>query len=222
MVALVVGATGLVGRMVTEELLGREELEEVRVLVRRIPDVAHPKLLPILVEWDQLDRYSEAFSGVHSVYCCLGTTIKKAGSQQQFRKVDVDYVIKTAELAKRQGVRQFMAVSSAGANPKVRNFYLRTKGEVEEKLAGIGFRGLHLFRPSLLLGERPERRFGERVASVLMTSLDFAFKGPKLAPYRAIPARKVAKSMVNIGLTDMKGHHVYTNEVIHVLGEAAD
>ena len=104
MVALVVGATGLVGRMVTEELLGRAEVEEVRVLVRRLPDVAHPMLLPILVEWDQLDRYSEAFSGVHSVYCCLGTTIKKAGSQQQFRKVDVDYVIKTAELSKRYGV----------------------------------------------------------------------------------------------------------------------
>ncbi|MGV2787239.1 NAD(P)H-binding protein, partial [Clostridium perfringens] len=183
MVALVVGATGLVGRMVTEELLGREEIEEVRVLVRRLPDVAHPKLLPILVEWDQLERYSEAFTGVHSVYCCLGTTIKKAGSQQQFRKVDMDYVIKTAELAKRHGVRQFMAVSSGGANPKVRNFYLQTKGEVEEKLVKIGVLGLHLFRPSLLLGERPEWRFGERVASVLMASLDFAFKGPKLAPY---------------------------------------
>ncbi|MEK4976313.1 NAD(P)H-binding protein [Bacillus sp. FSL K6-6540] len=221
-VALVVGATGLVGRSVTDELLGRGELDEVRVLVRRLPEVTHPKLLPILVEWDQLERYGDAFSGVHSVYCCLGTTIRKAGSQQQFRKVDVDYVIKTAELAKQNGVKQFMAVSSVGANPKVRNFYLRTKGEVEERLAGIGFRGLHLFRPSLLLGDRPERRFGERAASLLMTSLDFAFRGPKLAPYRAIPAQKVARSMVNIGLTDMKGHHVYTNEVMHVLGEAAD
>lgn len=222
MIALVVGATGLVGRLVTDELLNREELDEVRVLVRRLPDVTHPKLKPILVEWDQLDRYSDAFSGVHSVYCCLGTTIKKAGSQQKFRKVDVDYVLKAAELAKQHGVRQFMAVSSAGANPKVRNFYLRTKGETEQRLAEIGFRGLHLFRPSLLLGDRPEQRFGERAASVFMTTLDFAFRGPKLAPYRAIPALKVAKSMVNIGLTDMKGHHVYTNEVIHVLGEAAD
>ena len=101
MVALVVGATGLVGRMVTEELLGREELEEVRVLVRSLPDITHPQLKPILVEWDQLDRYSEAFSGVQRVLR-LGTTIRKAGSQQ-FRKVDVDYVIKTAELAKRHG-----------------------------------------------------------------------------------------------------------------------
>ncbi|GAA0844939.1 oxidoreductase [Bifidobacterium pullorum subsp. gallinarum] len=222
MIALVVGATGLVGQLVTDELLRREELDEVRVLVRRLPDVTHPKLKPILVEWDRLDRYSDAFSGVHSVYCCLGTTIKKAGSQQEFRKVDVDYVIKTAELAKRHGVRQFMAVSSAGANPKVRNFFLRTKGETEQRLGEIGFRGLHLFRPSLLLGDRPEQRFGERAASVLMTAFDFAFRGPKLAPYRAIPAVKVAKSMVNIGLTDMKGHHIYTNEVIHVLGEAAD
>lgn len=222
MVTLVVGATGLVGRLVTAELLDRDELEEVRVLVRRPPEVTHPKLKPILVNWEELDQYSDAFAGVHSVYCCLGTTIKKAGSQQQFRKVDVDYVIKTAELAKQHGVRQFLSVSSVGANSKVRNFYLRTKGEVEDRLAGIGFWGLHIFRPSLLLGDRPEQRFGERAASFLMTSLDFAFKRPKLAPYRAVPAIKVARSMVNIGLTDMKGYHVYTNEVIQVLGDAAD
>lgn len=222
MIALVVGATGLVGRFVTAELLKRVEIDEVRILVRSSPGVTHPKLKPILVDWDQLEHYGDEFAGVHSVYCCLGTTIKKAGSQERFRKVDLDYVLKTAELAKRYGVRQFLSVSSVGANPKVRNFYLRTKGEVEEGLAEVGLQGLHLFRPSLLLGERSEQRFGEWTASILMSALDFAFKAPRLAPYRAIPAHKVAKSMVNIGLTDMKGSHVYTNEVIHVLGEAAE
>lgn len=217
-VALVAGATGLVGSLVVQELLQREEVEEVRVLVRRPLDIVHPKLKEIQTDWEQLELHQEDFAGVHSVYCCLGTTIKQAGSQQQFRKVDVDYVLKTAQLAKQSGVRQFMAVSSAGANPKVRNFYLRTKGEMEEKLAGIGFSGLHLFRPSLLLGDRADTRFGERLASLLMTSMDVVFRMPRLAPYRAIPASKVARSMVAIGLTDVPGSHIYTNEVMHVLG----
>ncbi|GAB6928585.1 oxidoreductase [Paenibacillus sp. JCM 10914] len=219
-VALVVGATGLVGNLVVEELLKRDELDEVRILVRRQPEVTHPRLKAIIVDWDRLESYREAFFGVHMVYNCLGTTIKKAGSQQAFRKVDVEYVLKAAELAKQAGVQQFVAVSSVGANPKVRNFYLRTKGEMEERLAGMRFKGVHLFRPSLLLGDRPDRRFGEWAASVLMTSLDFAFRSPKLAPYRAIPARNVARAMVHIGMTNLPGHHVYTNEIIQVLGEA--
>lgn len=217
-IALVVGATGLVGGLVVKELLQQEEIVEVRALVRRPFEMTHPKLKVMQIDWDRLEMYTAFFADVHSVYCCLGTTIKQAGSQEQFRKVDLDYVLKTAQLAKRSGVRQFMAVSSAGASPKVRNFYLRTKGEMEEGLARIGFSGLHLFRPSLLLGERTDTRFGERLAAVLMTSLDVVFRTPRLAPYRAIPASKVARSMVAIGLSNVSGSHVYTNEVLHVLG----
>lgn len=221
-ISLVIGATGLVGGEVTEELLRRPNIDEVRVLVRRPPEAAHPGLRIIPVDWDEFERFEEAFADVHSVYCCLGTTIRKAGSREQFRKVDVEYVLKSAALARRHGVRQFLVVSSMGASPDVRNFYLRTKGEMEEGLAAMDFHGLHLFRPSLLLGNRPDRRFGEKAAAVLMTSLDALFRRPKLAPYRAIPAQKVARSMVKIGLADMKGHHVYPNEVIHVLGDTAD
>ena len=221
-ISLVIGATGLVGGQVTEELLKRPGMDEVRVLVRRPPDATHPSLRSIPVNWDELERFEEAFAGVHSVYCCLGTTIKKAGSREQFRKVDVEYVLKSATLARRHGVRQFLAVSSMGASPDVRNFYLRTKGEMEEGLTEMGFHGLHLFRPSLLLGKRPDSRFGEQAAAALMTSLDVLFRRPKLAPYRAVPSLKVARAMVRIGLTDMKGHHIYPNEVIHVLGDTAE
>jgi uncharacterized protein YbjT (DUF2867 family) len=218
-IALVLGATGLVGKAVTDELLHREGWDEVRVLVRRPLERKHPKLKQTIVDWEQLSRNQEQFQGVHAVFCCLGTTIKKAGSQSSFERVDLQYPLDAAAIAKKQGVKQFLAVSSIGASAKSRNFYSRTKGRVEEGLSAAGFQGVHLFRPSLLLGHREEFRLGERIASRLMTLLDFAMVG-KAAKYRAIPAEKVAKAMVNIALANTRGVHIYPNDVIHVIGKS--
>ncbi|MNI65928.1 hypothetical protein D3C73_1214600 [compost metagenome] len=210
------GATGLIGKAVTQELLAGG-WDEVRVLVRAPLALNHPKLKQTSIDWDKLGQYKERFEGVYAVFCCLGTTIKTAGSQQQFERVDLDYPLEAAGIAKACGVKQFLVVSSVGANAKSRNFYTRTKGRVEEGLAAAGFHGLHIFRPSLLLGERAEYRLGERVGAVFMKALDFAMVG-KLAQYRAIPGAKVAKAMVNIALADTGGMHIYPNEVIHVIG----
>lgn len=181
-------------------------------------DLEHPKLKQTIVDWDKLEQYKEQFEGVHAVFCCLGTTIKKAGSQAQFERVDLDYPLKAATIAKDNGVKQFLSVSSMGANAKSRNFYSRVKGRTEEGLIAIGFQGLHLFRPSLLLGQRDEFRLGEQIAAVAMKSLGFLMVG-KAAKYRAIPGATVAKAMVNIALADTQGYHIYTNEVIHVIGK---
>lgn len=216
-VALVLGATGLVGKAVTQELLGGDEWAEVRVLVRRPLELQHPKLKQICIDWEQLGQYKEQFAGGYAVFCCLGTTIKKAGSQEQFERVDLEYPLEAASIAQASGVKQFLVVSSMGAKANSGNFYLRTKGRTEDGLAAVCFHGLHIFRPSLLLGERAESRLGERVASVFMKALDFAMVG-WLARYRGIPGAKVAKAMVNIALADTGGLHIYTNEVIHVIG----
>ncbi|OMD71430.1 nucleoside-diphosphate sugar epimerase [Paenibacillus odorifer] len=217
-IALVLGATGLVGKAVTEELLNREGWGEVRVLVRTPLALEHPKLKQIVVDWESLAEYSDSFEGVHSIFCCLGTTIKKAGSQEQFERVDLDYPLAAAAIAREHGVKQFLVVSSMGADAKSRNFYSRTKGRAEEALSKIGFQGLHLFRPSLLLGHREEFRLGERVAARLMKALEFVMVG-KAAKYRAIPGVTVARAMVNIASADTHGLHIYTNEVIHVIGK---
>ena len=103
-IAMVLGATGLVGRAVTEELLNHEEWDEVRVLVRRPLDLEHLKLTQTVVDWDNLTQYKEQFEGVHAVFCCLGTTIKKAGSQEKFERVDLDYPLIAAALADRKSV----------------------------------------------------------------------------------------------------------------------
>jgi uncharacterized protein YbjT (DUF2867 family) len=215
-VAVVLGATGLIGKAVTRELL-TGEWDEVRVLVRRPLELNHPKLKQIRMDWEQLGQYKDQFAGVNAVFCCLGTTIKKAGSQKQFERVDLEYPLEAAAIAKASGVKQFLVVSSMGASSKSRNFYSRTKGRTEDGLTAVGFHGLHIFRPSLLMGERAEHRLGEQVAAVIMKALDFAMVG-KLARYRAIPGDKVAKAMVNIALANTGGVHIYTNEVIHVIG----
>lgn len=217
-VAMVLGATGLVGSSLTEELLSRAGWAEVRVLVRRPLALEHPKLKQTVVDWEQLSQYKEQFQGVDAVFCCLGTTIKKAGSQSEFERVDLQYPLEAAVLAKDHGVKQFLVVSSIGANAKSRSFYPRTKGRTEDGLIAVGFQGLHLFRPSLLLGKREEFRLGERVASRVMKALDFMMVG-KAAKYRGIPAAIVARAMVNIALADTHGVHMYTNEVIRVIGE---
>ncbi|MHA0857095.1 NAD(P)H-binding protein [Paenibacillus sp. CMAA1364] len=215
--AVVLGGSGLVGGNVVEQLLQREEYDVVKLLVRTPLHISHPKLSQTIIDWDILDQYDEVFTNVRDVYCCLGTTIKKAGSQQQFRKVDFDYIVLAAQLARAKGVSQYLAISAMGANPASRLFYNRTKGETEEALCAIGIPSLHLFRPSLLLGTRDEKRIGEELGSRFMTTFDFLFQG-KAAKYRAIPAEVVARAMINMALNGPPGTHVYSNDVIHAIG----
>ncbi|WP_149096010.1 oxidoreductase [Paenibacillus terrae] len=215
--AVVVGATGLVGGYVVRELLVQKEYSRVMVVGRRALEIKHPKLEQALIDWEHPQEAASAFEGVDDVFCCLGTTMKKAGSKEQFRQVDLDYPVLTARLGKEAGAVQMLTISSMGADPESRVFYNRTKGEAEEALADIGLPALHLFRPSLILGTRPERRFGEAAAAVVMKALDGVMTG-KLASYRAIPASVIARAMVRIALAHASGVHIYPNDIIRVIG----
>ncbi|MDQ0196310.1 NAD(P)H-binding protein [Paenibacillus wynnii] len=216
-IAMVLGATGLVGTQVTESLLRSGIWDEVRVLVRHPLDQKHPGLKQFVINWDELEQHGNLFNGVSAIFCCLGTTIKKAGSQSNFERVDLHYPLQAAALAKKHQVKQFLVVSSMGASSKSRNFYSRTKGSMEEGLSALEFQGLHIFRPSLLLGQRQEFRLGEQVAAKLMRAFGFLLVG-KAAQYRAIQAKTVAQAMINIANVGTRGVHVYNNEVIQVLG----
>ncbi|OAZ39218.1 NAD(P)H-binding protein [Paenibacillus polymyxa] len=215
--AVVVGGTGLVGGYVVRELLVQKEYTRVMVMGRRPLDIKHPKLEQALIDWEQPQKSTFALEGVDDVFCCLGTTMKKAGSKERFRQVDLDYPVLTAQLGKEAGAVQMLAVSAMGADPDSRVFYNRTKGEAEEALAAIGLPALHLFRPSLILGARSERRFGEAAATVVMKALDGLMTG-RLASYRAIPASFIARAMVRIALAQASGVHIYPNDIIRVIG----
>ena len=205
--ALLAGATGLVGGHVLRLLLADESYQKITVLSRRGLPVTSPKLQQRLIDFDHLADLD--VPRVDDVFCCLGTTIKKAGSQEAFRKVDFGYVDALARVAARAGAKQFLLVSAIGANAKSRVFYSRVKGETEAAVQAVGFAGTHIFRPSMLLGDRAESRILERLGTPLMRAVAFAMVGP-LRRARPIAAADVAAAMVKVAKKARPGAHVYT------------
>lgn len=206
--ALIAGATGLTGGYLLDMLLENTLYQEVKALVRRPVDRQHPKLQGVVADYDRLSEFPDAFH-VDDVFCCLGTTIKTAGSQAAFRKVDLENVATIARLARDAGARRFLLVSSIGANPATSNFYLSVKGAAEDAVAACGYPELHIFRPGPLMGPRRENRPGERVG-ILFTRLLTPVLAGGLRRFRPIPARTVAAAMVGAARAGAEGRHVYT------------
>ena len=210
--ALIVGGTGLVGSHCLQFLLASPEYASVTALVRKSAGINHPKLREQIVDFGSLVDLPAA----EDLYCALGTTIKKAGSQPAFRRVDFEYPLQIAERGLNAGAKQFLLVSSVGANSKSGNFYLRTKGELEDALRNLPFAGLHIFRPSFLVGERKEQRTGEGIGVAISEALKFAMVG-SLRKYRPVQANTVALAMVKAALRGDSGAHVYEYSEIESL-----
>jgi len=204
--ALLVGATGLVGQQVLQYLLDSPHYSEVKVLSRRTLNIKNPKLTEIIFDFEHPDR---TLVKADDIFCCLGTTIKKAGSEEAFKKVDLDYPVKIAEFAKINGARKYLIVTAMGADTKSVFFYNRIKGEVQEKLAAMKFESLHILQPSLLLGNRKEERAGEKIGGVL-SKLFAPLMNGALKKYKAIDSAKVARAMVSLATKPEKG--VFTHD----------
>lgn len=193
--ALIAGASGLVGSELLKVLLESSDYSMVNSLVRKPTGIKNPKLNEFIVDFDKLNDCADAFK-VNDVFCCLGTTIKTAGSQEAFKKVDVDYVINISALAKKHGAEKFAVISSMGANKDSAIFYNRMKGLMEKGVSESGIESVIIVRPSLLLGNRKEHRFGEKAASIMSKPFMFLFSGP-FRKYRPIKASAVAAGMYN-------------------------
>jgi uncharacterized protein YbjT (DUF2867 family) len=189
--ATIIGATGLVGSNLLRIINADKEFESIVTITRTNPNKFPGKTINI--PFDSGNYSIPNTSGV--ALCCLGTTMKKAGSKEAFLKVDHNMVVDFAKKCKDAGIKRFAMVSSIGASPNSGNFYLRTKGKAEEELKKIGFERLVIVRPSLLLGKRNEKRLGEDIGKVLYSVFRFIFVGP-LKKYRGIPAEDVAKAML--------------------------
>lgn len=219
-VALLAGATGLVGGHCLDRLLRAPEYGRVITLGRR-PLARHdPRLEQHVVELDRLGTAGFEFPPATDVFCCLGTTMKRAGSEAAFRQVDFTYVVSLASLALGAGAEQFLLVSSLGASPKSRIFYSRVKGETEAAVTALPFEGRQIFRPSIFVGERNERRAGESLGVAVMRGTAFALIGP-LRKYRPIAAATVAEAMVRVALRAPRGVHIYESDEIERLGYIA-
>ena len=203
--AIVLGATGLIGKKVTEHLLKNDSYSTVIILVRKPLNINHPKLKQHIFNYDAIDN--TLLKG-DDLFCCLGTTIKTAGSKEAFRKVDLDYVVNVAKASKGNGINHFAVVSAMGANKNSTVFYNQIKGEMEESIKAIGFNSTYIIRPSLLLGDRKEFRFGELIGKFFMITLSFLI--PK--KYRAIYDVQVAIAMIHFMSHNEHGFFIKEND----------
>jgi len=213
-IALIVGATGLVGSFCLQKLLQSNDYERVMALVRRPTGYQHPKLQEHIVDFDNLAA-SAHLMFADDVFCCLGTTINKAGSQARFRKVDYEYPLAIAQFALQNGAKQYLIITAIGADSKSLFFYNRVKGEVEIALKKLSFETLHILRPSLLLGSRNEHRLLESWGIAAFKTLGSAMIGP-LAKYRGIEADVVAQTMFTLAQQKMKGQYIHESDAIQV------
>jgi uncharacterized protein YbjT (DUF2867 family) len=193
--AIVAGATGLIGKELVQQLINSDQYRLIYILTRKKSGLVDEKIREIVIDFEKIDqlKFTEP---VDDAFCTLGTTMKQAGSKDNFKKVDYEYVVAFANLGKKSGASKFLVVSAMGADPKSSVFYSQVKGMAEEALKHIGFKQLVIFRPSLLLGERKEKRIAERMSGFLMKSLN------SLIPdnYKAIAAEKVAGSMMKMAI----------------------
>ena len=217
--ALVAGASGLVGGSLIRQLLASPTYTKVIAITRRELDIDDPKLRQIVIPLDDMESFlTEAIVRADDAFCALGTTIKVAGSQAAFRKVDHDYVVAFARAAKAAGAARFMLVTAIGASSASKIFYSRVKGETEEAVAAVGFDALHIFRPGLLLGARGERRAAESLMMTISPLLNPLMLGPA-AVYKSIDADVVAAAMVAAAARDERGRKVHTyGEMVTLAG----
>lgn len=216
--ALLLGATGLVGGRVLDLLLDDPAFGRVVVLGRRPVDRAHPKLRQHVADLRRVADHAPLFR-VDDVFCCLGTTIRAAGSQEAFRRVDHDVVVDSARTAAAAGARRYLLVTAAGADRRSRFFYNRVKGEAEEGVRAQPFEGVVILRPSLILGPRAERRPAEALAQRVAPMLAPLLAGP-LRRYRAVEAGAVARAMVRMAKERPRGVRVVESDEILQIGGA--
>lgn len=211
MKAIVIGSTGLVGEHLLQLLDKDPRFTSVSALVRKPGTLQSSKINYVVANFDQLDA---SLVNGDVLFCALGTTLKKAGSKEAQYKIDLTYNFETARIAKANGVNKLAHVSSIGANAKSGNFYLRVKGELEEKLKALNFEKAIVVRPSFILGDRKEFRLGEKIGIVLMNALGFLKIG-SLKKYKGVHAKQIAKCMIDeVCNTNNKGFQVIESDQI--------
>ncbi len=205
--ALLAGATGLIGSYLLQQLIKSHQYQTIHVLTRKKPNREINGVVYHIVNFDQVHEV-DLTETIDDVFCTLGTTAKKAGSKENFRKVDLYYVDKVAKLGLKYNAEQFHVVSSIGANANARNFYLKTKGQMEKAIKALPYRGLFIYHPSLLLGPRKEFRFGEKMGEWIM-KLFSPLMIEKVKKYRPVHAAQVAAAMAHYATSaNLAGTHI--------------
>ena len=215
--ALVIGASGLVGLNLLNQILNDNDYDKVKAAVRKPLQIEHEKLEQLVINFDSISSYDDLFKA-DDIFCCLGTTIKKAGSQEAFIKVDYSYAFEAAKTGLVNGAEQFIIVSSAGADSDSSIFYKRVKGDTEDSISKLGYNSIKILRPSLLTGSRKEYRFSEKCMTILMSIFSFVFVG-NLKKYRSIKAADVAGAMIKIAKKNEEGIKIFESDEIQRIAD---
>lgn len=210
--ALIIGSTGLIGSQLLELLLESKEYATIITFVKRDSGIQHPKLKQHIIDFDKPDDYHNFVVG-DDFFCTIGTTIKNAGSQGAFRKVDFEYPKLFANIALKNNIKQFLIISSLGADAISGNFYFKTKGEIQDFLINCKFESVTVLQPSLLLGDRKEFRFGEKIGSFFMKLFSFLLIG-NLKKYKPIQSEDVARAMFISAQKNNIGFHIIESDEI--------
>lgn len=210
--AILVGGTGLIGGHCLDILLEHSEYDEVILLLRTPREKKHPKLVQHSIDFNDLTAHQELIQG-SDLFCCLGTTIKKAGSQDAFRTVDYTYPLEIAKIARGNNISRYSIVTALGAKANSSIFYNQVKGELEKELKALSFPSLQIFQPSLLVGDRNESRLGEDLAQKAAPLMAWAMQGP-LKKYRPIQGKTVAFAMVNQAQKAPSGNETFHSRTI--------
>jgi uncharacterized protein YbjT (DUF2867 family) len=202
--AIVAGSTGLIGNQLLQLLLASHRYTQVKAVTRTDLAFQHPKLVQVRVDYSRLEDFKDELKA-DDVFCCLGTTMAKARSEERFREVDYAYPVALARVTLAQHAKQFIMISALGADKQSSIYYSRVKGELEDAISGFDFEAIHMFRPSLLLGPRTEYRPAEEAAKFFYRVFWFLLPDR----YKAIRSSKVAKAMFHYAVLQHKGIFIH-------------
>lgn len=217
MKAIVLGGTGLIGGELIQQLINENIYSEIHVIGRKPTDHKSSKIFFHQVDMNKIGEYSDLFN-VNTAFCCLGTTIKTAGSKEAFTKVDHDMVVDAAKAGENK-IEHFIMVSSLGASAKSSNFYLRTKGQTEDDILNLKIPSVTIVRPSMLFGNRKEKRTGEKIGIAFMKFAEPIMQGG-LKKYRGIEASDVAKAMIKLSMDKNAGKRIYESQNLEAIGRS--
>lgn len=213
MTALIYGATGLIGSQLLSLLIESTDYQNIIIFTRKKIGIESQKVQIILDEFNAIKKHKNNLKADH-VFCCLGTTRKKTPNKKEYYKIDHDYPLIAAAIAVENNCKHFHLVSSIGANKESPFFYTKTKGKLENDISFLPFESINIYRPSLLLGQRREKRSAEDISAKILHILNPALIGP-LKKYKGIKAFTVAKAMYNQSLNNSKGINIFLPEELN-------
>ena len=212
--ALLFGSSGLIGGHLLKQLINNDNYSEIKLFVRSIPEISNPKIKIIKTDFNNLENHKDDIKG-DDCFFCVGTTKQNSPNKNEYRRVELDVPKQIAQIAKSNLVNSFIFVSSGYADPNSSGDYLKFKGLVEEELKKLNFSKLGIMRPSFLIGNRKEKRVGEKIGIFLFKILSPLFLGP-LKKMKPIHSEKVAKAMIKIANENLKKTILESDEIVEI------